>query len=1240
MSERFEKKFLKLIQIPNLTNLRNLSEIKIKLEHERSKIQNEYLQQIKILEQDFNHQCPTIDIFKKYFDSVQSDKVNNLEKFQTVIQQLLPNSQNDIFGTILPFLKNQYDIYFAIEEQEIIKKEVDQQPIHDAEKQRKFDAIETRHVNLKENRKNIKLNDISIVFRGLLQKKDWVNIKKINYEIYQWKIPKLSPLIDELKVLEANLFELKSGNQKEGIQELKSKIKSKEEQIQEYDLSTDKILGDLMAAYEVLPGTFSELKTYFNDAFAKNAPINLIDGKTLFYGNKFLSEFFLDVSKSFDVDDKFFVVSVIGAQSSAKSTLLNYLFGCGFQTSDGRCTTGLYCSVVRCQKGINIIVIDTEGLLSVVARDHLFDNRISVMAFTISHVVIINNKGELTSTLKDLIEVTIYSMKVMNRKGASKTRLIFSLRDFNSDDKLTQSTMVKSIRENIEAIADKLNVKIDDNVIFSEKDVYLFPNAFQNETTGNKVIKKLNDKFAFKILELRKDLYDYLFDIKDQGQNSLEMCYNYGKDVWTAILTSGHYLLNSRSLLERQIKVNLENLRRNIVATFRNQFFDQFSQLMKNELDKLIPNDESFKAELQKICDDLIKEAGKEFLQIIKGQQIYGNNDNWIQESIEEIKKDLYYTKSVLVGHFLSDYNDSIKKKEFESMRHKLEINIHDTIEKSSNQDIESQIIIIEKKYEEEILKQDLEYKKEILQVDEYLSGHISWIYKEILGGLREKHIFQAVKTFSSFDIKSLGLPIIISKNGKRKDYVQPGFFINIKRIFIDPQKKISEAITKYQMQIISDVNLDIIDPDIIKKIWIKSFNQIEDIAQNINIKLIWSDFCSDLLQIAAVILFQNGQIIRKKYLENELAKKMAELRGYFNGFKNLVKSMKDSYSYGYEIANQNLENLTSLFIKANAALIQRKILRKIMELIPDPEVANKLAYKNSFGKKDFINVYKYCADINKYIEEIYNKKIQNEIKLNIDSSIQKLILDFNQLLKNCSYEIEELKNVEIQSYADFIKNLIKNHELKIYFEQFIVNQHANIANSDQFINGYLKSLAYFKSNKNLSIELQTQLEKSLIGYFSKKWIQDCGCQARCPICKSKCMKKNDNHSQHKVSSHTLAGFGGVEELHSNKVILHYCFSSILLTEGWIWEGKDFNNFDEVINDFEPKWRDEFPTSDEEERFENNIPTIIKIGWVGVREYFIRRYSYIDNTPEEWLDLVPQNRQLKGLTMPKELINY
>lgn len=55
-----------------------------------------------------------------------------------------------------------------------------------------------------------------------------------------------------------------------------------------------------------------------------------------------------------------------------------------------------------------IVVLDTEGLLSVSARDTAFDNQIATFVLKVSNIIIINNKGEINSHLRELLKVCMY----------------------------------------------------------------------------------------------------------------------------------------------------------------------------------------------------------------------------------------------------------------------------------------------------------------------------------------------------------------------------------------------------------------------------------------------------------------------------------------------------------------------------------------------------------------------------------------------------------------------------------------------------------------------------------------------------------------------------------------------------------------------------------------------------------------------------------------------------------------
>jgi ABC-type lipoprotein export system ATPase subunit len=70
-------------------------------------------------------------------------------------------------------------------------------------------------------------------------------------------------------------------------------------------------------------------------------PFELIDGDSLEMQVSTLRKVFEAVN------DNCLVISIFGPQSSGKSTLLNFLFGCDFAVSEGRCTRGLYGTYFR-----------------------------------------------------------------------------------------------------------------------------------------------------------------------------------------------------------------------------------------------------------------------------------------------------------------------------------------------------------------------------------------------------------------------------------------------------------------------------------------------------------------------------------------------------------------------------------------------------------------------------------------------------------------------------------------------------------------------------------------------------------------------------------------------------------------------------------------------------------------------------------------------------------------------------
>ena len=60
----------------------------------------------------------------------------------------------------------------------------------------------------------------------------------------------------------------------------------------------------------------------------------------------------------------------------------------------GTSLQGLYISLLETRHAL-LVILDTEGLLSVEARDDVFDKQVALMTMACSELVIVNNRGEL-----------------------------------------------------------------------------------------------------------------------------------------------------------------------------------------------------------------------------------------------------------------------------------------------------------------------------------------------------------------------------------------------------------------------------------------------------------------------------------------------------------------------------------------------------------------------------------------------------------------------------------------------------------------------------------------------------------------------------------------------------------------------------------------------------------------------------------------------------------------------------
>ncbi|XP_065325518.1 interferon-induced very large GTPase 1-like [Pelmatolapia mariae] len=145
-------------------------------------------------------------------------------------------------------------------------------------------------------------------------------------------------------------------------------------------------------------------------------PMELMDGDAGHVPLTWISSLLEEVIKKLG-DQRVFVLSVLGLQSSGKSTMLNTMFGLQFAVSAGRCTKGAFMQLLKVSEEMKkdlkfdyVLVVDTEGLraLEVEGNNTLHhDNELATFVVGLGNLTLINIFGENPSDMQDILQIVV-----------------------------------------------------------------------------------------------------------------------------------------------------------------------------------------------------------------------------------------------------------------------------------------------------------------------------------------------------------------------------------------------------------------------------------------------------------------------------------------------------------------------------------------------------------------------------------------------------------------------------------------------------------------------------------------------------------------------------------------------------------------------------------------------------------------------------------------------------------------
>ncbi|KAM9398962.1 interferon-induced very large GTPase 1-like isoform 2-T2 [Salvelinus alpinus] len=219
--------------------------------------------------------------------------------------------------------------------------------------------------------------------------------------------------------------------------EKKDDIKDLDKQLSDCSLGLEHFLRELGQLYEAscsLPESslqreqMAHLPGLCAQMLLEGFPIELVDGDASNIPLKWISAVLTQLHTLVQSNSKIRVVTVLGVQSTGKSTLLNTMFGVQFAVSSGRCTRGAFMLLIKVNKELKeelkcdfIMIIDTEGLkspeLAQLDDSHEHDNELATLVIGLSDVTIINIAMENSTEMKDILQIVVHAFIRMKELG-------------------------------------------------------------------------------------------------------------------------------------------------------------------------------------------------------------------------------------------------------------------------------------------------------------------------------------------------------------------------------------------------------------------------------------------------------------------------------------------------------------------------------------------------------------------------------------------------------------------------------------------------------------------------------------------------------------------------------------------------------------------------------------------------------------------------------------------------------
>ncbi|KAM4697666.1 up-regulator of cell proliferation-like [Rhinophrynus dorsalis] len=922
---------------------------------------------------------------------------------------------------------------------------------------------------------------------------------------------------------------------------------------------------------------FSELPGIAADLLLDGFPLELIDGDASNIPLQWVTDVLTELDTKTGGRCRMRVITVLGVQSTGKSTLLNTMFGLQFPVASGRCTRGAFMTLIKVKDDFQeelgcdfILVIDTEGLkapeLASLEDSYEHDNELATLVVGLSNITIVNMAMENTAEMRDILQIVVHAFLRMSEIG-KKPNCQFVHQ--NVSDVTAHENNMRDRKKLLEQLNEMTKVaahmeKKNTITAFSdimeydlEKDNWYIPGLWY----GVPPMASVNSGYSDNVYELKKYLFEFMKNKQCfQNPQNIGEFIEWIRSLWNAVKYE-KFIFSFRNSLVAEAYDQLSTKYSKWEWNFRKQVYNW---LIKKEM--TIKNQSADKLQ-PKTCTSLKSDL---FTVIQKEEALMSG----LLEKYFDSKTDNVH----LIERYREDFSRSVK-----CLRKELELSVTSKIEEAiriqkGKHHIQSIQDTYQKTIEEKVTSLLEEFRsKQLLPGEREVKEAFEEMWRRTLdqlpkNNIEKRNISQEMLHHLTRDLDNRGSSI----NSKLlsvtclDDYGRSDFQINDKHL----EKK---TIVKHLQHFFSNEN----------------HNKIEDIAASLQHRCVdyvtrkvktgedYDEmFCQELLNMISERLTKKDdknlhithlfELDIKLHILGRASPMFQEMHDRFILENDPVLSLE-------KLKPHYLSTFVNIFSEKDETLNRAKFF---CDLCLKPAITDHI---NKHLGKDIVdhilyngNSKEYCSrsffqftvlekllkemDFNQYVKYItsYESFVKSWIIKYISDKYEKSrSLDNLQanILTGICKEIREVlqhpKSLGSSSVSEFLDNFCSmlKHKLVISQNEMKVILFQNKADIPQFsrdIETYIADTEKQIKSDIISCSVGFVLSKVTLRPEVELFKKVFGCGKQCPFCKVPCEAGAADHTEHFASVHRPQGLGTYRYERSKKLCTGICSTDIV----------------------------------------------------------------------------------------------